>query len=117
MEKTPVKGVDGPTDSSYNLINQLGKGPRYSMHMPGHCGNNEVTPILNQFLKENGGNAIEGTTDEVFGTLGNYYPPSGVMKNSLDQAAKLYGTKCTYYGINGSTGNLISATRCLGGNK
>lgn len=27
----------------------------------------------------------------------------------------MYGTKRTYYGINGSTGSLISATRVLGG--
>lgn len=63
----------------------------HSMHMPAHCNNNSTTPRLNKHL-EKGGNRIEGTTDDYFGLLGNYFPPSGRVKDSLEHAAKLYNT-------------------------
>ncbi len=83
--------------------------------MPAHCFNNETTPILNGYLKDNGGNKIECTTDDYFGLLGNYIPPSGFVKESFDNAAQVYGTKATWYGIAGSASNCISACRALGG--
>ncbi len=42
-------------------------------------------------------------------------PPSGKIKEAFDNAANLYQTKFTFYGVNGSTGNIIAATRLLGG--
>jgi arginine/lysine/ornithine decarboxylase len=85
------------------------------MHMPGHANSNEITPLLNNMLQQHGGSKLEGSADEHCGILGNYFPATGALKESQDLATSLYGTKRTYYGINGSTGALISATRVLGG--
>ena len=85
------------------------------MHMPGHANSNEITPFLNTLLQEHGGSRLEGSSDEHCGFLGNYFPPTGALKQSQELATSLYGTQRTFYGINGSTGALISATRVLGG--
>lgn len=87
----------------------------YSMHMPGHANSNNITPFLNTLLQEHGGSRLEGSSDEHCGILGNYFPATGALKDSQQLATELYGTERTYYGINGSTGALISATRVLGG--
>ena len=52
------------------------------MHMPGHANSNEITPFLNNLLKEFGGSRIEGSTDEHFGTIGNYFPATGALRDS-----------------------------------
>lgn len=95
--------------------NAQSKTHMYSMHMPGHANSNEITPYLNSLLKEHGGSKLEGSSDEHCGILGNYFPPTGALKESQLLATSLYGTEKTFYGINGSTGALISATRVLGG--
>ena len=87
----------------------------HSMHMPGHANSNEITPYLNSLLMEHGGSKLEGSSDEHFGNLGNYFPPTGALKQSQELATSLYKTEKTFYGINGSTGILFSATRVLGG--
>ena len=54
----------------------------FSMHMPGHANSNEITPFLNNLLKEFGGSRIEGSSDEHFGTIGNYFPATGALRDS-----------------------------------
>jgi len=95
--------------------NAQSKTHLFSMHMPGHANSNEITPYLNLLLQQHGGSKLEGSSDEHCGFLGNYFPPTGALKQSQEFATNLYGTERTFYGINGSTGSLISATRVLGG--
>lgn len=54
----------------------------FSMHMPGHANSNEITPLLNNMLKEHGGSRVEGSSDEHCGILGNYFPATGALKDS-----------------------------------
>ena len=54
----------------------------FSMHMPGHANNNEITPFLNSLLQEHGGSKLEGSSDEHCGILGNYFPATGALKES-----------------------------------
>ena len=67
-----------------------------SFHMPGHKGKNtlinwgEYIPYID--------------TTEVDG-MDNLLEPRGIIQESQELAAKVFGAKATYYGVNGSTGS------------
>ena len=67
-----------------------------SFHMPGHKGKNtliswgDYIPYID--------------TTEVTG-MDNLLEPRGIIQESQENAAKVFGAKATYYGVNGSTGN------------
>lgn len=58
---------------------------------------------------------MDGTTDDHFGGLGNYFPAAGSVKASQEEAAALYGTKASFFMVQGSTGSLIGCMRFVGG--
>jgi len=70
----------------------------YPMHMPGHKGGRY------RFVED--AYAIDVT--EVPGT-DHLYQASGILKDSMDAIAKLYGTKKTIFLVNGSTVGILSA--------
>ncbi len=84
--KTPV------LDALKNLMEENS----VSFHMPGHKGKNtlinwgEYIPFID--------------TTEVEG-MDNLLEPRGIIDESQQLAAKVYGAKATYYGVNGSTGS------------
>lgn len=84
--KTPV------FDALKNLVEENS----VSFHMPGHKGKNtlvnwgEYIPFID--------------TTEVEG-MDNLLEPRGIIQESQDLTAKVFGAKATYYGVNGSTGS------------
>lgn len=84
--KTPV------FDALKNLVEENS----VSFHMPGHKGKNTLV---------NWGEYIPSIdTTEVEG-LDNLLEPRGIIQESQDLTAKVFGAKATYYGVNGSTGS------------
>ena len=84
--KTPV------FDALKNLVEENS----VSFHMPGHKGKNTLV---------NWGEYIPSIdTTEVEG-MDNLLEPRGIIQESQDLAAKVFGAKATYYGVNGSTGS------------
>jgi hypothetical protein len=60
--------------------------------MPGHSGENSINPGLVGLVRAHGLNRTDGTTDDSFGNQGNYFPASGSVKFSQEDASVLYGT-------------------------
>ena len=93
------------------LINRLAAYARsdmYPFHMPGHKRrtgpedsfmNSCVDSFTNPF-------AVDITEIEGFDNL---HHPEGILKDSMDWAAALYGADQTYYLINGSTSGILAA--------
>jgi len=84
--KTPV----------FEALKNLMEENSVSFHMPGHKGKNtlinwgEYIPYID--------------TTEVDG-VDNLLEPRGIIQESQELAAKVFGAKATYYGVNGSTGS------------
>lgn len=77
-------------------LDNLKKENSVSFHMPGHKGKNTLI---------NWGDYIPFIdTTEVTG-MDNLLEPRGVIQESQENAAKVFGAKATYYGVNGSTGS------------
>ncbi len=88
--KTPV------LDALKNLMEENS----VSFHMPGHKGRStlinwgEYIPYID--------------TTEVEG-MDNLLEPRGIIQESQEHAAKVFGSKATYYAVNGSTGSIYIA--------
>lgn len=79
-------------------LNQYAKEDYYPFHMPGHKRNIQLTGFFNPY---------EIDITEIDG-MDNMHDAKGVIKNSMERAARLYQSEHTYFLINGSTsGNLI----------
>ena len=70
----------------------------YPFHMPGHKRNIE-NEIKNPY-------EIDITEIDGFDNLND---PNDIIKKSMDEASKFYGTKKTFYLVNGSTVGILSA--------
>ena len=68
-------------------------------HMPGHKRNVEYMNFVNPFM-------IDITEIDGFD---NYHNPEGIIKESMELATKVYGTRESIYLVNGSTVGLIAA--------
>lgn len=64
------------------MIESVNHNKLKSMHMPGHCGNQDICEKINTIAKLFGLSCIECTTDDYFGHYGNYIPASGPMKKA-----------------------------------
>ncbi len=71
----------------------------YPFHMPGHKRNEQAVDFLP-------GLTMDITEIDGFDDLNH---PTGILKESQEAAAKLYGAEETYYSVNGSTGGLLAA--------
>lgn len=87
MEHTPL----------LNRLISYSRSDQYPFHMPGH--------------KRNGGwfpNPFEIDITEIEG-FDNLHHPEGILKESMEWAAGVYGADRTYYLVNGSSGGILSA--------
>lgn len=84
-------------DSLYNKLNTYSNSDVYPFHMPGHKRKVELeaSPYSYDITE------IDG--------FDNLHHAKGILKESMDMATKFYGTKRTYYLVNGSTCGLLSA--------
>ncbi|WP_409228698.1 aminotransferase class I/II-fold pyridoxal phosphate-dependent enzyme, partial [Gudongella sp. SC589] len=69
-------------------------------HMPGHKGKNSLIE-WGKYVPY-----IDTTETEGMDYL---LEPRGIIKESQENAAKVFGSKATYYGVNGSTGSIYIA--------
>lgn len=88
--KTPV----------FDALKKLMEENSAFFHMPGHKGKNTLV---------NWGDYIPMIdTTEVQG-MDNLLEPRGIIKESQELASKVFGSKSTYYSVNGSTGSIYIA--------
>ena len=88
--KTPV----------FDALKKLKEEDSVFFHMPGHKGKNTLV---------NWGELIpEVDTTETIG-MDNLLDPRGIINESQELAAKVFGAKSTHYGVNGSTGSIYIA--------
>ncbi|MEE1516291.1 MAG: aminotransferase class V-fold PLP-dependent enzyme, partial [Lachnospiraceae bacterium] len=84
-------------DGLYEKLNSYSDGDVYPFHMPGHKRN---MPLFKS--------AYDYDITEIEG-FDNLHHARGILRESMDMAAGFYGTKKTYYLVNGSTCGLLSA--------
>ena len=88
--KTPV----------FEALKKLMEEDSIFFHMPGHKGKNSLI---------NWGEYIpQIDTTETYG-MDNLLDPRGIIQESEDLAAGIFGAKSTHYGVNGSTGSIYIA--------
>lgn len=88
-------------DLLWKRLERYGKSGRYPFHMPGHKRCNH--PFTEEFPNPYG---IDITEIDGFDNL---HHPEGILKESMDWAAEVYGSDRTYYLINGSSCGILSA--------
>lgn len=82
-------------------LKEYGKSDFYAFHMPGHKRQEElgITSFPNPF-------SVDITEIDGFDNL---HHAEGILKESMDKVAEIYGADKTYYLVNGSTGGILSA--------
>lgn len=82
-------------------LTEYGRTDAYPFHMPGHKRQVEmgITSFPNPF-------SVDIT--EIAG-FDNLHHPEGILKESMERAAAVYGSDKTYYLVNGSTCGILSA--------
>lgn len=82
--------------------------PPHSFHMPGHKRNGALFPSM----------PLSKDITEIKGA-DNLHNPKGIIKDSMDEAARLWKTKRSFYLVNGSTCGILAglATLCKRGDK
>ena len=83
----------------YRALENYSKSDYYPFHMPGHKRNKASV---------NGNFPIETDITEIEG-FDNLHHPEGILKKAQETVAKIYGTKESFYSVNGSTAALLSA--------
>ena len=83
------------------------ENPTYQFHIPGHTKGLGTLP---DFRKLVGRKALMVDTTDEFDNLGTLTPATGPIKEAEELAAKAFGSKKTFFLLNGSTiGNLAIA--------
>lgn len=82
-------------------LKEYGKSDFYAFHMPGHKRQEElgITLFPNPF-------SVDITEIDGFDNL---HHPEGILKESMERAATVYGADRTYYLVNGSTCGILAA--------
>lgn len=82
-----------------NLKDYSDKKP-LRMHMPGHKGDNSLLPYANMDITE-------------IADFDNLHNPTGIIKDSMSIASHLWGSKQSFFLVNGSTCGILAAIRAL----
>ena len=97
-----------PAGSNENEGRDGSRPLKYPWHMPGH--KRKAAPWTS---KDSAGDLFGYDLTEVPG-LDDLHHPEGMIKRSMEEAAKVYGSFRTYYLVNGSTcGNLAALYACV----
>ena len=75
------------------------------MHMPGHKRNTAIAPYLKRLGADLDITEIEG--------FDNLYSPCGIIRESMEKAAKLRGTKSAFYLVNGTTAGILAGVSAV----
>lgn len=81
----------------YEGLKEYAQSDYYPLHMPGHKRQSitELDPYRYDITE------IEG--------FDNLHKPEGILRIAMDRASGMYGTKKTYFMVNGSSGGILSA--------
>ena len=82
----------------YKKLEEYAKTDYYPFHMPGHKRNP---------LSVAGDFPVERDITEIHG-FDNLHHPEGIIREAEEAAASLYGTKESFYSVNGSTAAILS---------
>lgn len=82
-------------------LKRYGQSENYPFHMPGH--KRQCKDFLGEFP-----NPFSIDITEIEG-FDNLHHPEGILKESMEWAARIYGANKSYYLINGSSGGVLSA--------
>lgn len=83
----------------YKKLESYGQSDYYPFHMPGHKRNPDS--VRGDFPFERDITEIEG--------FDNLHHPEDILLEAAKNVSKLYGTKESYYSVNGSTAALLAA--------
>ncbi|SHJ66465.1 aminotransferase class I/II-fold pyridoxal phosphate-dependent enzyme [Parasporobacterium paucivorans] len=83
----------------YDELNDYASSEMYPFHMPGHKRNVQKMDFVNPYK-------IDITEIEGFDNLHN---PEGILKESMEEAARFYKTDKTYFLVNGSTCGILAS--------
>lgn len=83
----------------YSQLKQYGESDYYPFHMPGHKRNQ--TCVSGEFPLRIDITEIDG--------FDNLHHAEGILKEAQQRAARLFGTKETFFCVNGSTAAILSA--------
>mgnify|MGYP000039081763 CR=1 FL=1 len=83
----------------YKKLERYGQSDYYPFHMPGHKRNPDS--VRGDFPFERDITEIEG--------FDNLHHPEDILLEAQQNVSKLYGTKESYYSVNGSTAALLAA--------
>lgn len=75
------------------------------MHMPGHKRNSTIAPHLNQLSEQLDITEIEG--------FDNLHCPQGILKESMEYAARVFHSDRSLFLVNGSTCGILAGIRAL----
>ena len=93
--------MDGQNPMLLDKLTDYAGTDHYPFHMPGHKRREElgITSFPNPF-------SVDITEIDGFDNL---HHAEGMLKDSMERAAAVYGADRTYYMVNGSTGGILSA--------
>lgn len=86
-----------------SLLRKLQNNTAIPMHMPGHKRNVALAPYLRDL-----GAAWDITEIDGFDNL---HDARGILRDSMDRAAALWGSRRAFYLVNGSSGGILAAVR------
>lgn len=88
----------------YERLEEYCNSEYYPFHMPGHKRRSltDMEPYRYDITE------IDG--------FDNLHEPEGILRIAMDEAAELYGTKKTYFMVNGSSGGLLAAISAVADN-
>ena len=104
------KGDTPMTKPSACLLNALAdyaNSNALPMHMPGHKRNTNLAPYLSALGAEIDITEIHGFDD--------LHQPEGILRHSMEHAARLWGSDRSFYLVNGSTCGILAGIRAAAG--
>ena len=95
--------MDGQNPMLLDKLTDYAGTDHYPFHMPGHKRREElgITSFPNPF-------SVDITEIDGFDNL---HHAEGMLKDSMERAAAVYGADRTYYMVNGSTGGILRRVR------
>lgn len=112
-----VKWECGKMDEKHLLINRLkdyGNTRMYPFHMPGHKRLAGIPEMENGCAGFDFPNPFSVDITEIEG-FDNLHHPEGILKESMEWAAGVYGADRTWYLVNGSSCGILSAISAVSG--
>lgn len=87
----------------YRKLNEYRKKDIYPFHMPGHKRNRKYSDWRLPFDRD---------ITEITG-FDNLHHATGILRESQERLSGLYGTKRSFYSVNGSTGAVLAAVSAV----